>query len=69
MKKETLRRQWLMYGSGLDWQLGAVLVFWLVLRLPMRIVCMISEKKSVWLFNCRMIFWMFTVIRKSSGKK
>lgn len=32
MKKETLRRQWLMYGSGLDWQLGAVLVFWLLIE-------------------------------------
>ena len=32
MKKETLRRQWLLYGSGLDWQLGAVAVFWLLIE-------------------------------------
>lgn len=30
MKNNRLRNQWLLYGRGLDWQLGAVVVFWLL---------------------------------------
>lgn len=30
MKNNQLHNQWLLYGRGLDWQLGAVVVFWLL---------------------------------------
>lgn len=30
MRNKRLRDQWLLYGSGLGWQLGAVAVFWLL---------------------------------------
>ena len=31
MKKDRWKNQWLLYGSGLDWQLAAVAVFWLLI--------------------------------------
>ena len=32
MKKDRWKNQWLLYGSGLDWQLAAVAVFWLLIE-------------------------------------
>jgi len=46
MKKETLRRQWLLYGSGLDWQLGAVAVFWLLIEGVTAVALAITGEKT-----------------------
>ena len=46
MKKETLRGQWLLYGSGLDWQLGAVAVFWLLIEGVTAVALAITGEKS-----------------------
>ena len=46
MTTETLRRQWLLYGSGLDWQLGAVAVFWLLIEGVTAVALAITGEKT-----------------------
>ena len=46
MKKHRLRGQWLLYGSGLDWQLGAVTVFWLLFETVVAVVLAVTGEKT-----------------------
>lgn len=48
MKNNRLRNQWLLYGRGLDWQLGAVVVFWLLFEgITAAVLALTGERTTV----------------------
>lgn len=45
MKKDRWKNQWLLYGSGLDWQLAAVAVFWLLIETVTAVALAVTGEK------------------------
>ena len=67
MKKETLRRQWLLYGSGLDWQLGAVAVFWLLIETVTAVALAVTGEKTTVIFSAMICLILLAFVSVFTG--
>ena len=67
MKKETLRRQWLLYGSGLDWQLGAVAVFWLLIEGVTAVALAITGEKTTVILSAMICLILLAFVSVFTG--
>ena len=62
MKNGRWKNQWLLYGSGLDWQLGAVLVFWLLIEAVTAVALAVTGEKTTVIFSA-----MICLLRKATS--
>lgn len=67
MKKETLRRQWLLYSSGLDWQLGAVAVFWLLIEGVTAVALAVTGEKTTVILSAMICLILLAFVSVFTG--
>lgn len=67
MKNSRLRNQWLLYGSGLDWQLGAVLVFWLLFEGITALVLAITGEQSTVILSAMICLILLAFVSGFTG--
>lgn len=67
MKEEMLRRQWLLYGSGLDWQLGAAAVFWLLIESVTAVALAITGEKTTVILSAMICLILLAFVSVFTG--
>ncbi len=67
MKNGRWKNQWLLYGSGLDWQLGAVLVFWLLIEAVTAVALAVTGEKTTVIFSAMICLILLAFVSAFTG--
>ena len=67
MKKDRWKNQWLLYGSGLDWQLAAVAVFWLLIETVTAVALAVTGEKTTVIFSAMICLILLAFVSAFTG--
>ena len=67
MKKDRWKNQWLLYGSGLDWQLAAVAVFWLLIETVTAVALAVTGERTTVILSSMICLILLAFVSAFTG--